>query len=283
MKVRAECFQSRFTRRYLERAREVMPEGVKDRVDLDFREDSREASLKSLLTAAKLLSRGLAKGVAPLALAGEVALELVDRAQEEEWAKKLDRQAAERLPASEDPVASERAAELERRLQPWAHRPIQVQAVSGRETNGFAALGGRVYLTEDVVRSAAPEALTWLAGHEVGHTESRDSIKAYGYNTLAELLKEAGGRWMSFSAHIPFTENHDFHQRLNHEYAEIQRREEKAADARGVELCRAAGQDPAATMAAVEELFASSMMHEEGLILPVPQRLGDLRSQILGR
>lgn len=276
MKVQRESFQSRFARRFLERTRAALPERVLDQVDLDYYTYNREASLKSLLQASKLLSQGVVRGLAPLALAGEVALEVVDLAEEEEWAQALDRQAVERMPESEDPVARERLGKVAALLAPHTHRPVNFTAVQGSNTNGFAALSGRIYVTEDLAREAPLEALTWLAGHEVGHTESRDSIKTHGYQTLVALLEEAGGSWMKFTRSIPFTPSHRLTAEINNEFTEIQRQEERAADARGIELTRAAGHRPQDTEAALQQLFARSSMQGDNLVLPVPERLSDL-------
>lgn len=279
MRVQPQSFQTRFTRRFLQRVSEALPEEARDTVCLSFDNDDRPKSLKSLLSACQILSRGVVSEMTPLALAGAVALELVDQDEEQSWVPALEQQRSQQMPDSRDLQAQSRLDQLAQRLRPHLSQDIHFQAVQSHESNGYASPGNRVFISEDLCKHAPMETLVWLAGHEIGHVEARDSVKSYGYRTLGKLLGEAQNGWDRVASHIPFTPTHQFQARLNQEYADIQVAEESAADTRGVEFTKALGLDQQRVSEAIQEHFTGSV-DTEGLILPAAERIRSLQEQL---
>lgn len=85
------------------------------------------------------------------------------------------------------------------RLVPYNNRsqlPYTFQVVDSNDVNAFATMGGFVYVTTGLMKTATNEAeLAGVIGHEIGHIEGKHLIKQISRSALQQgVLTAAGGR-----------------------------------------------------------------------------------------
>lgn len=85
------------------------------------------------------------------------------------------------------------------RLVPYNNRsqlPYTFQVVDSNDVNAFATMGGFVYVTTGLMKTATNEAeLAGVIGHEIGHIEGKHLIKQISRSALQQgVLTAAGAR-----------------------------------------------------------------------------------------
>lgn len=114
----------------------------------------------------------------------------------------LGKQINDQLVSSEVKLYNDRGLnnyvnEIGQRLVPYSERPnipYTFQVVDSDQINAFATMGGYVYVTTELIKTADNEAqLASVIGHEIGHIASRHSIEQMRESAVAQGLASAAG------------------------------------------------------------------------------------------
>jgi beta-barrel assembly-enhancing protease len=114
----------------------------------------------------------------------------------------LGKQIDQQLKSQEFRVYSDRAVtdyvtQVGQRLVPHSDRPnipYTFQVVDDRAVNAFATMGGYVYVTTGLLKTADNEAqLASVMGHEIGHIAARHALQQLRQNAVARGLMTAAG------------------------------------------------------------------------------------------
>lgn len=92
----------------------------------------------------------------------------------------------------DDQVMQDRAANVLRQLIPYVTRkklPYQVQVIKDKEINAFTYPGGRIFVTDQLMRYiSTDDELAFVLGHEMGHNENYHTVNAIERSMLGGLL-----------------------------------------------------------------------------------------------
>jgi Zn-dependent protease with chaperone function len=132
------------------------------------------------------------------ALAGPVA-RATPVSMEERMGDNINSQMSHIFPTCDNPVGQRVLAQLGDRIAAAADTPfdIRVRAVDAPMVNAFAMPGGRILITDDLIREAeTPDELSAVIAHEIAHVEQRHVMQAvwrnFGIGMLLDLVVGGG-------------------------------------------------------------------------------------------
>jgi len=115
-----------------------------------------------------------------------------------------ERKLAEALAA--DLNTSSASPYLQNLTQKMAHctqlpYPVTVAVMDDDDINAFAAPGGRIYLTQGLLKKVKNEnELAFIIGHELGHFKHKDQLRALGYKAIFWAITAMLGSDYGFAA-----------------------------------------------------------------------------------
>jgi len=135
-------------------------------------------------------------GCATNPVTGEAELRLISTAQEVEMGGRIDAQVRQQYRVESETAAAERVGRLGQRVAAVSDRQdIQYHfaLIDSPELNAFAAPGGYVYVTKELVNAAGDDAeLAAVIAHEVGHVAAFHSVnemqRRLGYDIFRSLM-----------------------------------------------------------------------------------------------
>lgn len=128
--------------------------------------------------------------------------------------------------------------------------PYVFQVVDDNQVNAFATMGGYVYVTTGLMRTADNEAqLASVIGHEIGHIASRHSVEQMRETAVAQGVLTAAGLDRSTAVNIGVELAL---RRPNSRQAELE------ADTKGLATLTGAGYAPSAMVAFMRKLVGQS-------------------------
>ena len=78
--------------------------------------------------------------------------------------------------------------------------PVTVAVMEEKDVNAFAAPGGRIYLTQGLLKKLDDEnELAFIIGHELGHFKHKDQLRALGYKVIFWLINAILGTNYGFA------------------------------------------------------------------------------------
>jgi predicted Zn-dependent protease len=136
------------------------------------------------------------------------------------------------------------------RLVPYSDRPnipYVFQVIDDNQVNAFSTMGGYVYITTGILKTANNEAeLASVIGHEMGHIAARHAIQQMREGALASGLMTAAGLDQNAAVNIGV----ELALRRPHS-----RQDEFEADQKGLANIRRAGYAPGAMVSFMEKLL----------------------------
>jgi len=145
---------------------------------------------------------------------------------------------------------SEYVDEIGQRLVPYSSRsdiPYTFQVVSDDQVNAFATMGGYVYVTTGLVKTADNEAqLASVIAHEIGHIAEQHAVQQMRQRAIAQGVASAAGLDRNTAVNI------GVELALSRPNS---RQDEFEADAVGLQTLRSAGYAPSAMVAFMEKLM----------------------------
>ncbi len=135
-----------------------------------------------------------------LILRGVQVIQLSNISDKEEV--QLGKQINQQLLSSEfqlyrNPDVNRYVEQIGQRLVPWSDRPnipYTFQVVENDSVNAFATMGGFVYVTTGLLKTADNEAqLAGVIGHEIGHIASRHSVEQMRETAIAGGVASVAG------------------------------------------------------------------------------------------
>ncbi|MDX2214944.1 MAG: M48 family metallopeptidase [Oculatellaceae cyanobacterium bins.114] len=139
------------------------------------------------------------------------------------------------------------------RLVPHSDRPnipYVFQVVEDDQVNAFATMGGYVYVTTGLLRTADNEAqLASVIGHEIGHIASRHAVQQMRQTAIAQGVVTAAGLDRSTAVNI------GVELALRRPNS---RQDELEADTKGLATLTRAGYAPSAMVAFMQKLIGQS-------------------------
>lgn len=140
--------------------------------------------------------------------------------------------------------------EIGQRLVPYSDRPdipYTFQVVNDDQVNAFATMGGYVYVTTGLIKTADNEAqLASVMAHEIGHIAARHAVEQMRQRAIAQGVATAAGLDRNTAVNI------GVELAINRPNS---RQDELEADTQGLETLRAAGYAPSAMVAFMEKLL----------------------------
>jgi predicted Zn-dependent protease len=172
-----------------------------------------------------------------------------------------------------------RDAELERYLDAIAQRlleasgtsalPVHVRVLRDPYANAFALPNGSLYLHSGLIAPMESEAqVAWVIGHELTHfthrhglreqraQQNRDTARTVAVSIVGVLAAAGGDPYTAFT--LLHASNDLAHQVVRLQVAGYSRDMESEADARSLQLLRAAGYDPSQALVVLELLGADA-------------------------
>lgn len=143
---------------------------------------------------------GQAVSIFELLLRGVQIIQLSTLSERQEVA--LGKQINDQLVSSDVKLYTDRAVnsyvnDIGQTLVPYSDRPnlpYTFQVVDSDQVNAFATMGGYVYVTTGLMKTADNEAqLASVMGHEIGHIASRHSLEQMRQMALAQGVISAAG------------------------------------------------------------------------------------------
>jgi beta-barrel assembly-enhancing protease len=166
--------------------------------------------------------------------------------------------------------------EIGQRLAPLSDRPdipYVFQVVDDDQVNAFATMGGYVYVTTGLIKTADNEAqLASVMGHEIGHIAGRHAVEQMRQTAIAQGVASAAGLDRNVAVNIGV----ELALRRPHS-----RRDELEADQKGLANMVQAGYAPSAMVAFMQKLLGQSSV--PGFLSTHPatsDRITALNSQI---
>lgn len=149
-----------------------------------------------------------------------------------------------------DSSINEYVDDIGQRLVPYSGRPdipYTFQVVSDDQVNAFATMGGYVYVTTGLIKTADNEAqLASVIAHEIGHISERHAVQQMRQRAIASGVASAAGLDRNTAVNI------GVELALSRPNS---RQDELEADAVGLETLRSAGYAPSGMVAFMEKLL----------------------------
>lgn len=170
----------------------------------------------------------------------------------------LGRQIDEQLKSQEFKMYSNSSitsyvSQIGQRLVPYSDRPnlpYVFQVVDDDAVNAFATMGGYVYVTTGLLKTADNEAeLASVIGHEIGHIAARHAVEQLREGALAQGLLTAAGLDRNAAVNLGV----EFALRRPHS-----RQDELEADRKGLASIQSAGYAPGAMVSFLQKLLSRS-------------------------
>lgn len=227
----------------------------------DFEQPERRAAL---LWSAAMASwnAGTSAGSLPALLAAETALQMVSREEEARLGADEHRATLSETPLCTDPALLAQAEAAFARVAPVAGRDdLHFHVLEDDRPQAFNMFN-HIYLTSGELRGHRdPDHTLGTVGHEVGHGESRDTVKRLGLDALEAALTEGYQVLMSRGAFDSrsfgnYMQRHNGPDRLR-------RQAELEADRRSMGILHALGANPASTLEFFRDKPAGPI-HPEG-------------------
>jgi predicted Zn-dependent protease len=140
--------------------------------------------------------------------------------------------------------------EIGQQLVPYSTRsdiPYTFQVVNDNQVNAFATMGGYVYVTTGLIKTADNEAqLASVVAHEIGHIAERHAVQQMRQRAVAQGVATAAGLDRNTAVNI------GVELAISRPNS---RQDELEADAVGLETLRSAGYAPSAMVAFMEKLM----------------------------
>jgi len=162
------------------------------------------------------------------------------------------------------------------RLVPYSDRPTIpyiFQVVDDAEINAFATMGGYVYVTTGLIKTADNEAqLASVIGHEMGHIAARHTLQQMRQATITQGIASATGLDRSTAVNL------GIELALRRPNS---RQDELEADSKGLATITRAGYAPSAMVAFMQKLVGQSSIPSILSTHPAPRdRIRALEQQM---
>jgi predicted Zn-dependent protease len=170
----------------------------------------------------------------------------------------LGRQINEQLTSQEFQLYTDRSIngyvdQIGQRLAPQSDRPTipyTFQVVNSDQVNAFATMGGYVYVTTELIKTADNEAqLASVLAHEIGHIAARHAVEQTRETAIAQGVATAAGLDQNVAVNI------GVELALRRPNS---RRDELEADQKGLANLTRAGYAPSAMVAFMQKLLDQS-------------------------
>jgi predicted Zn-dependent protease len=175
-----------------------------------------------------------------------------------------------------DSSVNQYVSEVGQRLVPYSDRPnipYTFQVVNDSQINAFATMGGYVYVTSGLIKTADNEAqLASVIGHEIGHIAARHAVQQMRETAVQQGLATAAGLDRNVAVNIGV----ELAIRRPHS-----RQDEIEADNKGLATITRAGYAPSAMVAFMQKLLGQRSIPTFLSTHPATQdRIRNLQRQI---
>lgn len=180
-----------------------------------------------------------------------IQLSNISDRQEVSLGKEIDQQLKRKeIRLYRNSTVSNYVNQVGQRLVPYSDRPdipYVFQVVDDNAVNAFATMGGYVYVTTGLLKTASDEAeLAGVLGHEIGHIAARHAVKQLRETAVAQGVLTAAGLDRNAAVNIGV----DLAIRRPNS-----RQDELEADQKGLATIKAAGYAPGGMVAFMQKLL----------------------------
>lgn len=194
------------------------------------------------------------------------SLDMYSRQHEIEMGREMARQVERFVSIDDDPQLTGYLQHLTDRIVRHSDSklPMRVEVIESNEVNAFALPGGYLFIDTGLIMKTRSEAeLAGVIAHEVAHVAARHATREM---TDAEIWN-----WMSlplllFGGPVEFTIQESLNVAAPIAFMEFSRRDERQADALGLQYLYESGYDPQAFLSFFER--AKQMEKDPGELIP---------------